>query len=177
MSVVNRDMRGQRIVVGMAGDLGVAYGVQLLEFLRVTPVESHLVLTRAAAAALGPAAEAVRGLAHRVYDEGNQAARIASGSFLTAGMVVVPCSSRALVAIVMGLATNLVYRAADVTLKEGRPLVLGMPAPALGALDRETMARAAAVPGLALERLQGPSEEVVAALLAHLALATSPSAG
>lgn len=177
MSGRTNPLREQRVVVGMAGDVGVAYGVRLLEVLRRMAVESHLVLTDAAAKALGPGADDVRRLADRVYDEANQAARISSGSFLTTGMVVAPCSARSLAAIVMGVATNLVYRAADVTLKERRPLVLGIPPSSWSEIDRENIARAAAIPGLAVERLEGPSEEVVAALLAHLGIGSNPSAG
>lgn len=156
-----------RIVVGMAGSQGVAYGVRLLEVLRETPVETHLVMGEVARGAIGADAAAVRGLADQVYAHANQAARISSGSFQTRGMIVVPCSVRSLAAISMGLATNLVYRAADVTLKEGRPLVLAVPPSSLSAIDLENIARASAVPGLAVQRLEGPVDEAVAALLDH----------
>lgn len=107
-------------------------------------------------------------LATREYAEENQAARISSGSFLTRGMVVVPCDARSLAAIAMGLATNLVYRAADVTLKERRPLVLGLTEQPAGAIERDVLARAEGVPGLLALPLAGPPEEAAASLLARL---------
>lgn len=161
-------MRGTRVVVGMAAEQGLEYGVAVLETLRTASLEAHLVVSAPAAAALGADVARVRSLATRDYAEGNQAARISSGSFLTRGMIVVPCDARSLAAITMGLATNLVYRAADVTLKESRPLVLGLPEPAQGAIERDMLARAAGVPGLVTLPLAGSPEEAAAELLAQL---------
>jgi len=161
-------MKTNRIVVGIAGRQGLEYGSALLETLRAAGIESHLVVTAAAAAALGPDAQALRALADRDYAETNQAARISSGSFLTRGMIVAPCDAGSLASIAMGLATNLVYRAADVTLKESRPLVLGLPEAPSGAVERDMLARAAAVPGLAVLPLSGPADEAAAGLLAQL---------
>jgi polyprenyl P-hydroxybenzoate/phenylacrylic acid decarboxylase-like protein len=159
----------ERVVVALSGGDGIAYGVRLLETLRGT-AETHLVLGRAAAAALGADVDAVRALADQVYAEGNQAARISSGSFLTRGMIVAPCDAGSLAVIVMGLATNLVYRAADVTLKERRPLVVGVPAARLARVDRDILARAAAVPGLSVLPVEEPAGACVAALLARLGI-------
>lgn len=156
------------MVVGLAAGEGLAYGTRLLEVLREREAETHLVLTRAAAAALGSDAERIRALADQVYAEGNQAARISSGSFLTRGMIVAPCDGGSLAAIAMGLATNLVYRAADVTLKERRPLVLGVPARRLARVAPDLLARATAVPGFAVLPLDEPVDDAIDALLAGL---------
>jgi flavin prenyltransferase len=163
-------MSADRLVVGMAGEQGLDYGIGLLAALQATGVESHLVLTGTAAAALGDDVRAVRALADQAYAEANQAARISSGSFLTRGMVVVPCDARSLAAIALGLATNLVYRAADVTLKERRPLVLAAPSAARTGLERENIARAEAVPGLVVVSLEGVLEDAVAELLGHFGI-------
>lgn len=162
-------MPKERVVVAFSGGRGLAYGVRLLEILR-SAAETHLVLGGAAAGALGAGADAVRSLADQVYAEGNQAARISSGSFLTRGMIVAPCDAGSLAAIVMGLATNLVYRAADVTLKERRPLVLGVPGSAMAGIGREMLARAAFVPGLVVMGLETEVDPAAALLLAQLGM-------
>ena len=122
-------------------------------------------LTPEAERELGAEYDRIRGLAAQVYAPSNQAARISSGSFLTRGMVVAPCDGAALAAISLGLATNLVYRAADVTLKERRPLVLGLVANGPMAIERDHLARAAEVPGLSTVPLEGPVDEAVARLV------------
>jgi 4-hydroxy-3-polyprenylbenzoate decarboxylase len=160
--------RPARIVVAMAGSDGLPYGVGVLERLRATAVETHLVLADTAELGLGAELDSVRGLADHVYAQGNQAARISSGSFLTRGMVVAPCDGGSLSAIVLGLARNLVYRAADVTLKERRPLVLGLTPATLAAVDRELLARAGQIPGLTLAELDGPLDSAVLRLLEPL---------
>lgn len=161
--------RRERVVVALSGGRGLAYGVRLLEILQHT-AETHLVVGPATAAALGAGADAVRALATQVYAERNQAARISSGSFLTCGMIVAPCDAGSLAAIVMGLATNLVYRAADVTLKERRPLALGVPSAALAGVGHDMLARAAIVPGLAVLELGAEIDADADALLAHLGI-------
>jgi len=128
---VRRGERGPgRLVVGMAGAPGAAYTVALLRRLRELGVESHLVTCGCSrsliAAETSLTLAQLRSRADGWYHERNQAAAISSGSFLTLGMVIVPCTMRSLAAIVTGIAGNLVQRAADVTLKEGRPLVLAM---------------------------------------------------
>jgi len=119
----------QRLIVGLSGASGVVYGIRLLEVLRRHPdVETHLILTKPAErtiaeeTALSPAA--VRALAGVVHAPSDIGAAPASGSFPTMGMVVVPCSIRTASAIAYCQADNLLTRAADVTLKEGRKLVL-----------------------------------------------------
>jgi 4-hydroxy-3-polyprenylbenzoate decarboxylase len=152
----------------MAAGEALAYGSRLVEALHEAGDEVHLVMTREAERALGDDLERVRSLATQVYASGNQAARISSGSFLTRGMIVVPCDGAALAAISLGLATNLVFRAADVTLKEQRPLVLGLTTSAPSSIEQEQLARAAEVPGLVTVPLEGSPDDAVAELLGQL---------
>jgi 4-hydroxy-3-polyprenylbenzoate decarboxylase len=118
----------KRLVVGITGASGAIYGVRILERLSELPVETHLVATRWARVTIehetGRSWEEVRALADVVHAEGDQAANLSSGSFRTDGMVIAPCSVKTLGAIANGFAHNLVCRAADVTLKERRRLVL-----------------------------------------------------
>ena len=118
----------QRIVIGLSGASGAAYGVRALEALKDLGVETHLVISRAAALTLSselgltPADVAERASqTYRVQDVG---AAIASGSFKTMGMLIAPCSVRTMSEIATGVTSSLLTRAADVTLKERRPLVL-----------------------------------------------------
>jgi 4-hydroxy-3-polyprenylbenzoate decarboxylase len=119
----------RRIIVGITGASGVGYGIRLLEVLRDRQgVESHLLLTGAARKILGLETDRtpaeVEGLAHRVYPLDDLAAPVGSGDFAAAGMAVLPCSVKALSAIVHSYSENLLARAADVTLRDRRPLVL-----------------------------------------------------
>jgi 4-hydroxy-3-polyprenylbenzoate decarboxylase len=121
------DPRG-RIIVGITGATGIVYGIRVLEQLRVLGIETHLVvskageLTRAHETSLSSAD--LRALADVSYAPGEVGAAIASGSFRTRGMVVAPCTVRTLSEIASGVTTSLLTRAADVTLKERRRLVL-----------------------------------------------------
>lgn len=152
----------------MASSEGLEYGARLVEELHRTSAEVHLVMTRASEEALGGELGRVRSLAAQVYATGNQAARISSGSFLTRGMIVAPCDGAGLAAITLGLATNLVFRAADVTLKEQRPLVLGLVSSQPNAIEEEHLARAGEVPGLVIVRLEGAAADAVPRLLCQL---------
>jgi polyprenyl P-hydroxybenzoate/phenylacrylic acid decarboxylase-like protein len=118
----------RRLVVGITGATGAVYGIRLLQRLRELQVESHLVVSRAGwltlTQELGLSRPDVQALADVHYDIQDVGAAIASGSFGTAGMVVAPCSMRTLAAVAIGLNDNLLTRAADVTLKERRTLVL-----------------------------------------------------
>ncbi len=120
--------RSDRLVVGITGASGVILGIRLLEMLRPLEIETHLVLSPAAkvtiAAETSWKASAVLALADVAYDHRDIGAAIASGSFATRGMVIVPCSVKTLSAVANSYADDLIARAADVTLKEGRPLVL-----------------------------------------------------
>ena len=118
-----------RVIVGLSGSSGLPYGVRLLEVLRkVGTHEVHLILTEAAKLNISVETDwrvkDVEALADIVHNVMNISASIASGSFRTAGMIVAPCSMRTLSAITHSLADNLLVRAADVTLKERRRLVL-----------------------------------------------------
>ena len=119
----------RRLVIGIAGASGVIYAVRLLEVLHdVKNVETHLVLSDAARQTIGYetnfTVEKVMELADVQHSIKNIAASISSGSFKTMGMVVVPCSMKTLSGIAMSFSDNLLLRAADVTLKDRRPLVL-----------------------------------------------------
>jgi 4-hydroxy-3-polyprenylbenzoate decarboxylase len=117
-----------RLVVGISGASGAIYGVRLLELLKELPVETHLVISRAAEMTLAYELDlkptAVRALADVSYRIGDIGAAIASGSFQTMGMVVAPCSIHSMAEIATGATSTLLTRAADVTLKERRRLVL-----------------------------------------------------
>jgi 4-hydroxy-3-polyprenylbenzoate decarboxylase len=120
----------KRLIVAITGATGTIYGVRLLEMLQGGDVETHLVMSKWAARTLvhetAYTVEQVQALATAVYPLADQGAAISSGSFLTIGMVVVPCSMRTLAAIAHGLGDNLIHRAADVILKERRRLVLAV---------------------------------------------------
>jgi 4-hydroxy-3-polyprenylbenzoate decarboxylase len=118
----------QRLVIGISGASGIIYGVRLLEILRDHPIETHLVMTKSAELTLkyelDISADSVRGLADEVHAIKNVGASIASGSFPTMGMIIAPCSVRTMSEIATGTTSSLLSRAADVTLKERRKLVL-----------------------------------------------------
>ncbi len=120
--------RPRRLVVGVTGASGAVYGVRLLERARTLGIETHLVATPAGMLnvhhELGLGRAALEALATQAYAPGDIGACIASGSFDTAAMVVAPCSMKSLAAIAHGFGDNLLTRAADVTLKERRRLVL-----------------------------------------------------
>ena len=119
----------KRVVVGITGASGSIYGIRLLEVLqRYADVELHLVLSRSGKRTLVAetdwTAADVEALAHQRYDNADIGATIASGSFRTAGMIIAPCSIKTAAAVAACYADTLISRAADVTLKEGRPLIM-----------------------------------------------------
>ncbi|HGV0044815.1 TPA: UbiX family flavin prenyltransferase [Enterobacter ludwigii] len=119
----------KRLIVGLSGASGAIYGVRLLQVLSdVAEVETHLVMSQAARQTLSLETDLslrdVQALADVVHDARDIAASISSGSFKTAGMVILPCSIKTLSGIVNSYTDTLVTRAADVVLKERRPLVL-----------------------------------------------------
>ena len=120
--------RSRRVVVGVTGASGAIYAVRLLERLRRAGREIHLVATAAGLLnvhhELGLDRKALEALADASYNPADIGAAIASGSFDTAGMVIAPCSMKTLAAVANGFSDNLLSRAADVTLKERRRLVL-----------------------------------------------------
>ena len=117
-----------KLIVGITGATGTIFGVRVLEFLKDTGVESHLVISKWGARTLvhetSHTVEYVKALASCTYSDSDQGAAISSGSFLTEGMIIAPCSMRTLAAIAHGQGDNLIHRAADVILKERRKLVL-----------------------------------------------------
>ena len=118
----------RRLVIGISGASGAVFGIRLLEILRRLSIETHLVLSRAAEVTLAHETHAkpadVRALAAISHANTDIAAPIASGSFRTLGMIVAPCSIRTMSEIATGITSSLLTRAADVTLKERRTLVL-----------------------------------------------------
>jgi 4-hydroxy-3-polyprenylbenzoate decarboxylase len=123
-----QDKHPQRLIVGITGASGAILGIRLLQALKPTSIETHLVLTESACRTIlqetnfkVEEVQSLAGVTHEVHDVG---ASIASGSFATLGMVIIPCSIKTLSAIANSYTDDLLSRAADVTLKEGRPLIL-----------------------------------------------------
>lgn len=146
----------RRVVVGISGASGIPYAKDLLESLRLAgDLEVHLVATdgakRVAADELGVPLDELAGLADVVHPNRDIGASIASGSFRTLGMVVVPCSATTLSKVAYGVCDNLLTRAAYVHLKERRPLVLvpreaPLPLPTLEAMVKAAQAGATVLP-------------------------------
>ncbi len=118
-----------RLVVGISGSSGAIYGIRLLEALRRIPdLETHLIISAAGKRTILEETDYpvkdVEALAAQVYDNRDIGAALASGSFRTVGMVIVPCSIRTVSALANCYAETLMHRAGDVTLKEGRPLIV-----------------------------------------------------
>jgi 4-hydroxy-3-polyprenylbenzoate decarboxylase len=139
----------RRLIVGITGATGAIFGVRLLQALRTANVESHLVLSRWGQQTIehemGMGLAQLRELAAVVHGVGNMASTISSGSFLTDGMVIAPCSVRTLAAIASGNGENLVHRAADVVLKERRKLVLLVRETPLSEIHLENMLKLARI--------------------------------
>src|SRR5438552_10629726 len=137
----------RRLIVGVTGATGVIYGVRLLQALRATDVESHLVVSRWGARTLvhetSHSLAEVRAMATRSYSENDQGAALSGGSFLTMGMVIAPCSMKTLSAIAHGQSDDLIHRAADVVLKEKRRLVLVVREAPLSEIHLENMLKLA----------------------------------
>jgi len=117
-----------RLIVGISGASGVLYGVRFLEIASKLPLEIHLIISNAAKKNLeietSTTAKDLEAMAHRVYDPGDLGAPISSGSFLTLGMVIIPCSIKTLSGVANSFNDTLLIRAADVCLKERRKTVL-----------------------------------------------------
>ena len=119
----------KRIIIGISGASGVIYGIRMLEILKDIPdIETHLVITSGAKLNISLETDFeikdIKGLANVVHNNRNLAASIASGSFQTEAMIVIPCSMRTLSGIATSYASNLIVRAADVVLKEKRKLIV-----------------------------------------------------
>lgn len=137
------DSSANRLIVGVTGATGVILAVRLLEMLRDAGIERHLILSKWAARTLlhetSVTPEKVQRLASRSYPPNDQGAAVSSGSFLSAGMVIVPCSMKTLAAIAHGHGDNLIHRTADVMLKERRRLVLVVREAPLSEIHLENM--------------------------------------
>jgi flavin prenyltransferase len=137
----------RRLIVGITGASGIIYGIRLLERLRESDIETHLVMSQWAARTLVHetpyTVQQVQDLARERYAIGDVGSAIASGSFLTMGMIIVPCSMRTLGAIAHGVGDNLIHRAADVILKERRRLVLAVREAPLSEIHLENMLKLA----------------------------------
>lgn len=122
------ETRAKKIILAITGASGVCYGAKALELLREAGVEVHLVISKAGERTLleetGAGSADLKKLAHAVYPAQDIGAAIASGSFLTDGMLIAPCSIKTMGEIATGITSSLVSRAADVILKERRKLVL-----------------------------------------------------
>lgn len=132
-----------KIIVGITGATGAIYGIRLLEELKKSGAESHLIISKWAKYTIeretSYSADKVIGLADFYYDEENLAAKISSGSFRTEGMVILPCSMKTLGGIANGISETLMCRAADVCLKEKRKLILSVRETPLNAIHLENM--------------------------------------
>ncbi len=117
-----------KLIIGITGASGAAYGLRLLRACRELDIETHLVISKAAEITIlhetGESASKVRELATQTYKAGDIGAAIASGSFRNAGMVIAPCSIRSMSEIATGVTSSLLTRAADVALKERRKLII-----------------------------------------------------
>ncbi len=134
-------------MLGITGATGSIIGVRLLEVMREVGVETHLIMSKWGARTMthetGRSIEDVNSLASHAYNPNDQGAAISSGSFLTEGMVIAPCSMRTLAAIASGQGEHLVHRAADVILKERRKLVLVVRESPLSEIHLENMLKLA----------------------------------
>ena len=132
-----------KIVVGITGATGSIIGVRLLEAMREAGVETHLILSKWGSRTMvhetGRSVDEVNAIASHSYNPNDQGAAVSSGSFLTDGMVIAPCSMRTLAAIATGQGEHLVHRAADVVLKERRRLVLVVRESPLNEIHLENM--------------------------------------
>jgi 4-hydroxy-3-polyprenylbenzoate decarboxylase len=137
----------RRLIIGMTGSTGAIFGIRLLEALKGSDVESHLIISKWAQRTIEHetrhTVEQVRAMATVVHSQGDMGASISSGSFLTEGMVVIPCSVRTLGGIANGYGEHLVHRAADVILKERRKLVLVVRETPLSEVHLENMLKLA----------------------------------
>jgi 4-hydroxy-3-polyprenylbenzoate decarboxylase len=137
------EQHAKRLVVGITGATGSIFGIRLLQALRASEVETHLIVSKWGARTMAHetpySLEQVQQMATRSYNASDQGAALSSGSFLTSGMVVAPCSMRTLGAIATGQGEHLVHRAADVILKERRKLVLVVREAPLNEIHLENM--------------------------------------
>lgn len=181
--------RPLRIVVGVSGATGTRLAARTLELLRSCGAEIHLVMTgaarRTAELEWDRPADDLLAMADTVYDAGDIGASIASGSFEADGMVVVPCSMKTVAGIASGYSDNLLLRAADVCMKEGRPLVLAAREMPLSGIHLRNLQTLAAIPSVSVcppvlsyyhgaMTLEGVETQVCCRLLRQLGLRPTP---
>ena len=139
----------KRIVLAITGASGVIYGSTLLKELKNLKIETHLIVSSYAKQNLSIETDTtyneLKNLADKCYDESDMCAQLASGSFLHDGMIICPCSMKTLSAVANGYASNLITRAADVTLKEQRKLILVTRETPLSAIHLENMLKLARI--------------------------------
>ena len=147
------------LLVGMSGGSGAVYGVRLLEVLKQLKMEAHLIVSTAAKETLAIETNHklgyVESLASRVYRFNDITAPPASGTFHTRGMVIIPCSMKTLAGVASGYSENLLLRAAEVTLKERRPLVVVPRETPLTTIHIENMLRVAQAGAIVLPAMPG----------------------
>lgn len=145
-------MSKKRIIIGISGASGIIYGIRLLEILKSTDIETHLVVSKSAeltrSLELPLTSQAVRDLADVSYGISDLAAPISSGSYKTLGMIIAPCSMKTLAEIANGISSSLMSRAADVVLKEQRRLVLMVRESPLHAMHLENMLKVTRLGGV-----------------------------
>ena len=143
-----------KLVIGMSGASGSILGIKLLESLKKAGVETHLIITDTAKKILehetGRKVKDVENLASRVWDNSDLFASVASGSFKTDGMIIIPCSMKTLAGVASGYSDNLLLRTADVCLKERRKLVLVARETPFSTIHLENMARVSRAGGIVL---------------------------
>ena len=136
-------MASKKIIVGMTGASGSIFGLRLLEALNESDIETHVIASKWAQRTMehetSYTLDNLKNLADVYYGPGDMGAQISSGSYVTEGMVVVPCSARSVAAIASGFGEHLVHRAADVILKERRPLVLVVRETPMNAIHLENL--------------------------------------
>lgn len=136
----------KKIVIGISGTSGVILGIRLLEFLSKTDLKTHLIITKTAKKIIKYETsfkiKEIKNLATKVYDNENFFGDIASGSFKTEGMIIIPCSMKSLGGIANGYSNNLLLRCADICLKEKRKLILVVRETPLNLIHIENMEKA-----------------------------------
>ncbi len=145
---------GKRVIVGVSGASGSVLALRLLEELRKSGAETHLIVSKAAGKVMkletGKSMKDLERLASETHDNTDLSAPVASGSFRTDGMVIIPCSMKTLAGVASGYSDNLMLRAADVCLKERRKLVLVARETPLSAIHAENMLRVSRAGGIIL---------------------------
>lgn len=146
------DPTKKRLIIGISGATGIIYGIKLLELLKPTDIETHLVISKAGhqtrAYETSFSAKDITDLADFSYNNSNIAASISSGSFKTMGMIIAPCSMRTLADIANGTSSTLISRAADVVLKERKRLVIMARESPLNIVHIENMKRITEMGGI-----------------------------